>query len=203
MRSNTVPEQRQVWDEEYSSKGRLWRGASSVPHTSHGLKVLELGCGNGKTLIGAADSAASLVGLDHSMQALRACPSGPDLVLGDAAHIPFRDDVFDMVWCVHVLGHMTYDLRLSTAVEVARVLRPGGKVWFRDFHVTDIRNGQGDQIGTSTFVRGRGLVYHYFEIDEIGDLFPEARILDIRVDTLKKPYHGQGQRAEVDAILQL
>lgn len=49
----------------------------------------------------------------------------PD-VLGDAAALPFAADVFDAVVCAELLEHV-YDPRRVIG-EVARVLRPGGRV---------------------------------------------------------------------------
>ena len=42
-----------AWDKDYASRGRLWGGAvMDLPHLPEGSAVLELGCGDGKTLSG-------------------------------------------------------------------------------------------------------------------------------------------------------
>lgn len=49
-------------------------------------------------------------------------------VLGIGEDLPFEDDTFDMVISVAVLEHVRDPFRCMS--EIARVLRPGGEVWF-------------------------------------------------------------------------
>jgi SAM-dependent methyltransferase len=42
----------------------------------------------------------------------------------DITDVPFKDDAFDLIICVHVLEHVADDRRAMR--EMARVLRPGG-----------------------------------------------------------------------------
>jgi ubiquinone/menaquinone biosynthesis C-methylase UbiE len=55
-----------------------------------------------------------------------------DLRLGDVARLPFSDDSFDLAVCALALCHLP-DIRPAVA-ELARVLRPVGRVVLSDFH---------------------------------------------------------------------
>jgi len=101
--------------------------------------VLDLGCGEGRHLHGAhAHADVRSVGLDIDRERLDRTRQGfadivpaggearADLVVGDACTLPFPDDAFDVVICSEVLEHLpTYETALD---EIARVLRPGGRL---------------------------------------------------------------------------
>ncbi|HTN78543.1 MAG TPA: class I SAM-dependent methyltransferase [Acidimicrobiales bacterium] len=96
-----------------------------------GLDVLELGCGGGQWSIALAALGVHVVGLDLSWgqlaHARRAAAHLP-LVQGSAEAIPVAADSFDLVFCDH--GAMTFADPDSSVPEVARVLRPAGRLVF-------------------------------------------------------------------------
>jgi SAM-dependent methyltransferase len=47
---------------------------------------------------------------------------------GDLTRLPFPDAAFDVVTCVSVLEHMPVTVRVTGLREMARVLRPGGRL---------------------------------------------------------------------------
>lgn len=61
-----------AWNREYREKGRIWRGApAKLPDLPAGSRVLELGCGNGKTLAAMLRRSWRVAALDISTLALR------------------------------------------------------------------------------------------------------------------------------------
>ncbi|MGB3943701.1 MAG: class I SAM-dependent methyltransferase, partial [Methanothrix sp.] len=61
-----------AWDRQYREKGRIWRGApAKLPDLPEGSRVLELGCGNGKTLAAMLRRSWRVAALDISTLALR------------------------------------------------------------------------------------------------------------------------------------
>jgi ubiquinone/menaquinone biosynthesis C-methylase UbiE len=100
-------------------------------------QILDLGCGHGRGLteLAARASTGRVVGVDPSelmveiaaqrnralIEAARA-----DVILATAEALPFPDDFFDKVVCVHVL-YFWRDLEVSLR-EIARVLKPGGRL---------------------------------------------------------------------------
>lgn len=93
-------------------------------------RILDLGCGVGHLLGWLARRApARYDGLDlspASARAARAATRGPGIVVGDAAHLPFRDAVYDHVVCNGSAHHLP-DLGAALR-EIRRVLRPGGQL---------------------------------------------------------------------------
>ena len=100
-----------------------------------GLRVLELGCGGGQHTIGVAAEAAVRVGLDmsraqlrHAVTNLQAAGLRAPVVCASGVATPFNAASFDLVFCDH--GAMSFCDPYATVPEVARVLRPGGRLVF-------------------------------------------------------------------------
>ena len=99
------------------------------------LDVLELGCGAAQHSIGVAAAAARRTGLDLSLGQLRHAVDNlatagiqMPLVCASATAAPFRDASFDLVFCDH--GAMSFCDPYATVPEVARLLRPRGRLVF-------------------------------------------------------------------------
>ena len=87
------------------------------------LKLLDIGCGTGTNLETLQDY-GTVHGMDVSPIALSHCRDrGIDRICrGDAAHLPFRDNLFDIVIGVDVLEHLEDDD--AALREIHRVCRP-------------------------------------------------------------------------------
>ncbi len=193
-----------AWDKDYARRGRLWGGAVlDLPALPEGSIVLELGCGDGKTL-SALPGGWSVVGLDISPQALRlARRARPDanLILADVGCLPLREQSFDAVFAFHVAGHLRAADRRALAREAARALVPGGRLFFRDFCDQDMRAGLGDEVESGTFRRGSGILTHYFAEDEVKELFCDLQPISIGTHCWKMRVKGEDHlRAEVVAV---
>jgi len=134
----SLPEHLRAWEEEYREKGRLWKGAPAhMPDLPAGSRVLELGCGNGKTLSAIQRQPWRATALDVSVEAVRLCrkqvASSARLLTADACNLPFRDAVFDAVFAFYITGHLPGQDRRRMALEAARVLRSGGTLFFLDW----------------------------------------------------------------------
>jgi SAM-dependent methyltransferase len=200
-----------AWNREYQQKGRIWRGAApKLPDLPPGSMVLELGCGNGKTLAAMMRRPWRIAALDLSPLAVRLgekiattledAPSEADLLAADVADLPFKDSVFDAVFAFHVIGHLREGDRCRAAGEAARVLKADGHLFFLEFEVEDMRGGKGEEVEPSTFRRGGGVLTHYFSEGEVLDLFDMLRPASIRTDRRPARIRGQNHvRAEVGA----
>jgi ubiquinone/menaquinone biosynthesis C-methylase UbiE len=99
---------------------------------AHGLRVLDVGSGQGIDVAGYALAGADVTGVDltprHvelSRRHLEALDLHGEIVRGDAECLPFQDAVFDRVSSNGVLHH-TPDLPAALR-EIRRVLVPGGE----------------------------------------------------------------------------
>ncbi len=249
---------RDAWENGYRTRGRIWGGSPGhIPPLTAAGRVLELGCGDGKTLsfllssgagtsagaivgtsstgpltkppdfvvpghmegsdrtIPAADSGlpgsahesipAEIIGADFSREALRLCRGrkefGPvRFVAADARCLPFRDGTFSLVLMLHLAGHATAPGREAMAREAARVLIPGGSLYFAGFSRGDMRAGKGAEVEPYTFLRSDGTITHYFTDDEVTRLFAPAN--PVRVETRNWELRVRGvshPRAEINA----
>jgi len=96
---------------------------------SAGDRVLDVACGTGNAAEVAAARGAVVTGMDGSARLLsvarRRVPTG-EFVEGDAATLPFGDGAFDSA--VSVFGLIFVRPAERAAAEIARVVRPGGRV---------------------------------------------------------------------------
>ena len=109
------------------------RAIRTIP-TDRKLRVLEIGIGTGLTVPGYPDN-CKIIGLDYSAAMLtkarkRIARLGAvdrvALLQGDAAHLPFSDDYFDVVFAPYVMSVVTDPLGVGR--EANRVCRPDGRI---------------------------------------------------------------------------
>jgi SAM-dependent methyltransferase len=99
--------------------------------------ILDVGCGGGRTIqkMAARASAGLVCGVDYSAESVAVSrrtnaplvASGRvDIRQASVAHLPFRDDEFDLVTAVET--HYYWPDLAQNVREILRVLRPGGTV---------------------------------------------------------------------------
>jgi demethylmenaquinone methyltransferase / 2-methoxy-6-polyprenyl-1,4-benzoquinol methylase len=101
-------------------------------------RVLDVACGTGLVSRALARRyGCSVVGLDQSPEMLSRARAlvGPsvELVQGEAERLPFDDGAFDALTFTYLLRYV--DDPAATMRELARVVRPGGRIAMLEFHV--------------------------------------------------------------------
>jgi SAM-dependent methyltransferase len=98
-----------------------------------GKRFLEIGCHWGRWCVAAARKGYAAVGIDPSLEGVRAARKvarqlGVDaqFVVADGRHLPFRPESFDVAFSYSVLQHFERPDVLATLDEIRRVLVPGG-----------------------------------------------------------------------------
>ena len=98
-----------------------------------GLTVLDAACGSGRYLRELNQRGASGIGMDLSPAMLeRARSITPRIARADLRALPFDDMSIDLVVCGLALGDVA-EIEL-VLLEIARVLRPGGRVIYSVVH---------------------------------------------------------------------
>jgi len=100
-----------------------------------GSSVLDAGCGTGRHTAFLAENGHDVTGIDSSPEMLAVAAAkvpAARFELADLERIPFPDDSFDAAVCSLVLSHAR-DIRPGVA-ELARVVRPGGRLFISNPH---------------------------------------------------------------------
>jgi ubiquinone/menaquinone biosynthesis C-methylase UbiE len=117
-----------------------------------GERVLDVGCGTGTLALEAArhtGKAGRVVGIDPSKQQLDRARSKADrhnvpvdFQIGVIEQLPFPDQTFDVVLSTLMMHHLPAPLKLQGLAEIARVLKPGGRLVIADFKPKQERQGK-------------------------------------------------------------
>lgn len=108
-----------------------------------GQRVLDVATGTGMVALALGRRGCEVVGLDqsepmlasarHKLEDEPALGGRVTFVTGEAEHLPFPDSSFDALTFTYLLRYV--DDRLATMRELARVLRPGGRMAMVEFAV--------------------------------------------------------------------
>ncbi|EAR62655.1 class I SAM-dependent methyltransferase [Neptuniibacter caesariensis] len=103
---------------------------------SKGMQILDIGSGLGGLMrLAESDLGLTIVGLDithglnrinQQLSALCSDRQSPQLITGDAHHLPFPDDQFDLIIFQHSLLNMPDDKQVLS--ECYRILKPEGQL---------------------------------------------------------------------------
>ena len=179
----------------------IWKGPYSLDffdrYVTPPARILDAGCGVGRYTIPLAMREYDVTGVDISLFAITELDNvrlrrnmQMGLAAADIFHLPFRDNSFDAVVAFGVLQHLLEDERSTVLPEFARVLVPGGTLVIEVLGMEDMRIG-GREVETATFLRSTGSVYHYFNLDEIKDLFSGLEIINIKENRINKNIAGK------------
>ncbi len=122
---------------------KLRQRTATLAGLQPGDKVLDVGCGTGtlalevQQRVGATgrafgvDPGAQQIARARSKAARRALPI--EFKIGVIEHLDFPDQTFDAVVSTLMMHHLPDDLKRQGLSEIARVLKPGGRLVIADF----------------------------------------------------------------------
>ncbi len=124
-----------------------------------GEAVLDVGCGTGTLALVAKERVGEtgrVAGIDPSAPLLdgarrKAARRGLpiDFQLGVIEQIAFPDQSFDVVLNTFMMHHLPHDLKRQGLAEIARVLKPGGRLLVVDFKRQEDHPVRSDWLGTT------------------------------------------------------
>ncbi len=117
-----------------------------------GEHVLDVGCGTGTLALEVArraGRAGHFTGIDPSSEQIAHARSKAarhnvpiDFQIGVIEHLPLPDQTFDVVLSTLMMHHLPAPLKRQGLAEIARVLKPGGRLIIADFKPKKERQGQ-------------------------------------------------------------
>lgn len=137
-----------------------------------GDRVIDLGCGSGRSLVWNRDCGAYQVGVDVSPFFAHEALAGTDLALGDLRKLPFADGSFNKAYALDVFEHLSRDGLAGVLREAARVLEPGGRL----FVYSHVRKNSRLALGLRLVNRVSGAMHR-------------AGLLDLTQEHLRKSDH--------------
>jgi SAM-dependent methyltransferase len=137
-----------------------------------GDRIVDLGCGSGRTLSWNQDTGARLVGIDVSPFFAPEAVSRHDLVLGDLRRAPLRSGAFNKAWSLDVLEHLSRQALTDVLHEAHRVLSPGGVL----FVYTHVRRNGWPAIGVRL-------------VNRLARACERIGLIDLRQERLRKSDH--------------
>jgi ubiquinone/menaquinone biosynthesis C-methylase UbiE len=128
----------------FRGKGReLRQRAASLAGLQSGDQVLDVGCGTGTLALEVqrrVGSAGRVVGIDPGAEQIararaKAVRRNVPIAfqVGVIEQLAFPDQTFDVVLSTLMMHHLPVSLKVQGLAEIARVLKPGGRVVIADF----------------------------------------------------------------------
>lgn len=165
-----------AWNSEYKNwKGGYYSLEVLKPYPKKG-RLLDAGCGGGKYSLPLKMKGFDVVAVDVSLNALKVASKRSaarkleiDFTAANVYSLPLKDASFDVIWCYGVLQHLLLDEREYAIGEFGRLLRKKGLLFIEVLGEEDMRYG-GKEVEHGTFTRKNGIVYHYFNKNELEGL---------------------------------
>ena len=142
-----------------------------------GSPVLDAGCGRGRNTFYLSRLGFTIYACDLSRVAVTLAQgrAGQDdlnasFLVADLADLPYADNAFAAVICVHVLPYNYKAGIIQGAGELRRVLQPGGWLYFDLLGCDDAEYGNGQQLEEHTFLDSGGMPVHFTSQQELDAL---------------------------------
>ncbi len=193
------------WELHYKTGAAQWRGSPyTLPKLPSGSRVLDVGCGTGSTLIKAAETGYSVVGVDISSSAIEKTRERLES-RGLQAELHIMDltgqitdlGKFDLICAHYVIGALENEGRKTASENLMDLMKPSGLLSFEDLSTGDVREGNGTMVEERTFRKGNGIIQHFFRPDELKKLFKGLEIIELQTESWS---HSSMERHRIRAL---
>jgi ubiquinone/menaquinone biosynthesis C-methylase UbiE len=148
----------------------LWGRTIDLAHLQSGEQALDVGCGTGTLALAVAPRVGRngrVVGIDPSARQIARARAKAvrrhtpiEFQIAVIEQLPFPDQTFDVVFSTLMMHHLPAPLKRQGIAEIARVLKPGGRLAIGDFVRKQDRTGRAARFhaGGSSVVEVAGLL---------------------------------------------
>ena len=159
--------------------------------------VLEVGCGNGRSISDVLTVTPNVIGIDNDDRAVNEAKtnfskeSGVKIIKADATELPFGDKSFDFVICMTTFANFA-DKKFTILEEMKRVLKKEGKIIISVFSedalaermkVYNVVGIKIKEIKDGTVIFDDGIISEQFSKEQLEDIFSKERL---EIDEMKK-----------------
>jgi ubiquinone/menaquinone biosynthesis C-methylase UbiE len=130
----------------------LWRRTVELARLQVGEQALDVGCGTGTLALAAArrvGASGHVVGIDPGPQQIARARAKAaqqrlpiEFQVDVIEQLPFSDQTFNVVFSTLMMHHLPAPLKRQGLAEIARVLKPGGRLVIGDFVRKQDRTGR-------------------------------------------------------------
>ncbi len=155
--------------------------------------VLEIGCGNGRSLIDILKITKNITGIDNDKLAVEHTKNNlknilqSKIILADGKNLPFEDESFDFVTCIGTFANLGKD-KYAILSEMKRVLKYHGdiiisvysekafperiKIYRKNkFNIKEVKKD-----GTVIFKGKKDIISEQFSKEDLADIFNKAKL---------------------------
>ncbi|OWF44747.1 Methyltransferase-like protein 2 [Mizuhopecten yessoensis] len=165
---------------------------SSFPGQDAKFRIFEVGCGVGNTvfpvlrtnndpnlMIYCCDFSSTAIQLvkEHPEYIPRRCHAFVSDITDSSTPLPFPEGSLDLIILIFVLSAVHPDRMQDVVDRLAKHLKPGGTIMFRDYgryDLAQLRFKKGRCLSENFYVRGDGTRVYFFTQDELKDMFTKA-----------------------------
>lgn len=169
-----MKKQVKLWNYLYS-KGLSWKKTNQIKENLKDKSILELGVGNGKSLKSILEkNPKHVTAIDISKEAINLVKKSINsekvsYIQEDFLKIGFKNK-FDVIVCYYFLNNFKEKERKKAVENMKGLLKDKGIILFEDFGTGDLRE-KGKEIEKNTIQKQNGLICHFFDKDEVIELF--------------------------------
>jgi len=205
------------WEEFYAKHeskfflDRNWIEREFFPHVLEAaqegreIRLLEVGCGVGNTFFPLAettkphsnirlycsDFSATAIGLlkNNPLYDPERCTAFVWDITSAPMGCPVEEGSFDCIILVYVLSALKPSDHAVAMRNVARLLKPGGKLFFKDYgryDLTQLRFKSNRLIDENFYCRGDGTLVYFFDSGELHELFTSCGLEKIQNNVDKR-----------------
>lgn len=158
------------------------------PHFNKKLKLLDVGCGDGRFLI-PLEGKFYLYGLDFSKSFLKEvkkyCRSCK-IIFGHAENLPLKSNYFDIVISIRLIQHLSKKQQQMAINEMYRVVKPGGKVIVLNYNSISMLNLYKNICQSKLpkfwpFIKWRWVIDNYNSPSELSTMFKRSGFKNIQL----------------------
>ncbi len=132
-----------TWEPMHENQVKLLKNAEKIlflQYINHRRKSLDIGCGSGKNSFLLSQRGVKTIGLDISTRTTLLAKGVNNkqicFTVGDVEYLPFKNQSFDFILCLGVLGHLpSRQSRIRAIKEINRIAKKGSLVFISFWNI--------------------------------------------------------------------